>query len=400
MDSLPPKRGAWPALLAVVAAAALLAGCAKPPPLRAPDGVELTPLRTISTLEARVLLSLSGVKGIPVRHAVDTYRMRYRARGPDGEVVQLSGLLALPRGVAARRIVSFQHGTSTTRSAVPSNLDGTGLATAIAFAGNGYALIAPDYPGLGVSPGRHPYYVAEAIGPSVVAMIDAAQGIEGVPRAPVFLAGFSEGGWASLAALRILEARDVRVFGSAQVAGPYDLRRVSLPAAMKGGAPSHSLYLAYAAWGQSSYYGHRLDSVLTPHYAAEAERLFAGAKPKEILKGLPSDPRAMFTPAFLDAFDHDRPHWYLDAFAANSLVGITPAAPVRLYYGAKDTDVPPLEAVTTARVMRGRGADVTAIDVGPVGHDASMLAAAPLILAWLRELEARAAAAPSRRPHG
>jgi hypothetical protein len=37
--------------------------------------------------------------------------------------------------------------------------------------------------------------------------------------------------------------------------------------------------------------------------------------------------------------------------------------------------------------MSARGADVKAIDVGPVAHEPSMLAAAPLILAWLRELE-------------
>lgn len=40
--------------------------------------------------------------------------------------------------------------------------------------------------------------------------------------------------------------------------------------------------------------------------------------------------------------------------------------------------------------MRARNTDVTAIDIGPVGHDPSMLAAAPLILAWLRELDAAA----------
>jgi hypothetical protein len=34
-----------------------------------------------------------------------------------------------------------------------------------------------------------------------------------------------------------------------------------------------------------------------------------------------------------------------------------------------------------------RNVDVEAIDVGAVGLDAFMLAAAPLILAWLRELD-------------
>jgi pimeloyl-ACP methyl ester carboxylesterase len=381
---------AWSARIVVTALCAVLVGCASPRPIPAPDGVQLTPLITISSVEARILLALSGVKGISVSNAVDCYRMQYSAIGADGKVVRLSGLLALPRDVAPRRLASFQHGTTTTRSAVPSQPDGTGLAAAIVFAGNGYALVAPDYPGLGESEGRHPYYVADEIGPAVVGMIEAAQRVEGVPSTSVFLSGFSEGGWASLAALRLLESKGQPVLGSAQVAGAYDLRRVSLPAAMKGGAASHSLYLAYAAWGQSAHYGHTLDSVLTPDHATLVERLFSGAKPKEIVAALPTDPRTMFNQGFLNAFDHDGSHWYLDAFAANSLVDETPRAPIRLYYGSQDLDVVPEEALAAARTMRGRGADVKAIDVGPVGHDPSMLAAAPLILAWLLELEGAA----------
>jgi Secretory lipase. len=374
----------WPCLVATVA---LVAGCMHPRAIEAPAEVQLTPLKTISTLQARLLLTLAGVDGISVSHSVDCYRMQYTL-GTGSEAVQLSGLLALPRDVVPRRLVSFQHGTSTTRTAVPSQLDGTGIAAAIVFAGNGYALIAPDYPGLGAAQGRHPYYVADAIGPAVAGMIEVSQRVKGVPGGPVFLSGFSEGGWASLAALRVLESQGKLVLGSAQVAGAYDLRRVSLPAALKGGAPSHSLYLAYAAWGQAAYYGHPLESVLTSEYAAIVERLFAGAKPQEILSTLPQDPRRMFNQAFLDAFDRDEAHWYLESFAANSLVDSTPRAPVRLYYGSKDVDVVPEEALAAARSMRARAAKVDAIDVGPVGHEPSMLAAAPLILTWLGELDA------------
>lgn len=374
--------------LCLIATLALLSACMHPRVIEAPADVQLTPLKTISTVKARLLLTLAGVDGIPVTNAVDCYRMQYIV-GSGSDAVRLSGLLALPRNAAPRRLVSFQHGTSTTRTAVPSQLDGTGIAAAIAFAGNGYALIAPDYPGLGESPGRHPYYIADSIGPAVVGMVEASQRVPGLPSGPVFLSGFSEGGWASLAALRILEADGKRVLGSAQVAGAYDLRHVSLPAALKGGAPSHSLYLAYAAWGQAAYYGRPLDSVLTPEYATTVERLFAGAKPKEILATLPQDPRKMFNQTFLDAFDRNEAHWYLDSFAANSLVDVTPQAPVRLYYGSKDLDVVPEEALAAARAMRARQADVSAIDVGEVGHDPSMLAAAPLILAWLAELDAK-----------
>lgn len=139
----------------LIATSLLAVGCMQPRSIQTPDGLQLTPLKTISTVQARVMLSLAGVKGIPVSSSVDCYRMLYSVNS-DGDVVQLSGLLALPRDVAPRRLVSFQHGTTTTRSAVPSQPDGTGLAAAIVFAGNGYALIAPDYPGLGEAAGRHP----------------------------------------------------------------------------------------------------------------------------------------------------------------------------------------------------------------------------------------------------
>ncbi len=378
--------GASLLVLVLLAATGAYIFGARPPAIPGPDGVQLTPLRTLSTTEARALLFITGVKGISVRNAIDLYRMNYRLATPDGRAMPLSGLLALPHDQVSRRLVSFQHGTTTTRTAVPSKPDGTGIATAIVFAGNGYALVVPDYPGLGDSPGRHPYYVADAMGPAVVAMIEAARRLNSVPQEPVFLCGFSEGAWASLAVLRILENEHTPVLGSALVAGAYDLRGVSLTTSMSARSSTQSLYLAYAAWGQADYYGHPLDSVLTPTYARLTERLFAGATPQEILSALPANPRQIFGQPFLDAYDHRGSHWFLDALAANSLVDLKPRSPLRFYYGSADVEVSPEESLNAARVM-GQGTEVSATNVGPVGHDASMLRAAPLILAWLRELE-------------
>ena len=50
----------------LIATSALLAGCMHPRAIEAPEGVQLTPLKTISTFKARVLLTLSGVDGISV----------------------------------------------------------------------------------------------------------------------------------------------------------------------------------------------------------------------------------------------------------------------------------------------------------------------------------------------
>ncbi|PKQ04334.1 MAG: hypothetical protein CVT72_12640 [Alphaproteobacteria bacterium HGW-Alphaproteobacteria-11] len=378
--------GRWAPVCALLI---FLAACAEPAPREAPDGIELTPLRTYGTLESRAMMWAAGLSGIGVEHGVDCYRMIYRTQSADGREIAVSGLLALPRGTAARHLASFQHGTSTSRDRVPSALDGTGVAAAILFAGNGYALIAPDYIGLGVSDEIHPYLVAEDAGRAVIDMIAAARRIDGVPGGPVFLSGFSQGGQASLAALRLLEENGAAVLGAAPVSSAYDLRNISLGAALAGGAQSHALYLAYLARGYAARYGQPVESVLTPEHAVLVEELFGNPhSPSEIIAALPAEPRKMFNAEFLDAFDNGKPNWLLDTIAANDVSDWAPRAPVRLYYGTEDVDVVPEEALNAERAMQARGADVQAVDLGPLDHENAMLAAAPLILAWLGELAA------------
>ncbi|MDP2123759.1 MAG: alpha/beta hydrolase [Parvibaculum sp.] len=369
----------------------LVAACAEPAPLVSPEGVELTPLKSYSAIESRAMLWLAGVSGIAVENGVDCYRMIYRTVAADGREIAASGLLALPRGAAPKRLASFQHGTSTSRDRVPSALDGTGTAAAIVFAGNGHALIAPDYIGLGVSDEIHPYLVLEDAARAVIDMIAAARKIEGVPDGPVFLSGFSQGGQASLAALRALEANGETVLGAAPVSSAYDIRNISLAAALEGGAQSHALYLAYLARGYAARYGQPVESVLTPEHAVLVEDLFGNPHaPDEIVAALPAEPRRMFNAEFLAAFDAGGANWLLEALAENDISDWRPEAPVRLYYGEADRDVVPEEARNAERAMRARGADVTAVSLGEVDHDGAMLVAAPLILGWLEGLDAAA----------
>ncbi|MGW7380047.1 hypothetical protein [Streptomyces sp. NPDC054794] len=59
-----------------------------------------------------------------------------------------------------------------------------------------------------------------------------------------------------------------------------------------------------------------------------------------------------------------------------------PAAPVRLYAGAKDTDVPIGNARTCARTLAGEGARVRVLNQGDVDHVGSYVAALPRIVRW------------------
>ena len=78
----------------LIATFAILNACTHPRALQAPEEVRLTPLQTISTFKARLLLTFAGVDGIPVESAVDCYRMQYTV-GSGSDAIHLSGLLVL-----------------------------------------------------------------------------------------------------------------------------------------------------------------------------------------------------------------------------------------------------------------------------------------------------------------
>jgi pimeloyl-ACP methyl ester carboxylesterase len=327
----------------------------------------------------------AGLKGVEVDYAIDCYKVVYPSRDERGRFVSLSGLLALPHDKTAHVLVSFQHGTTSKRDDVPSNLSAGGLEAAILLAGNGYATIAPDYVGLGVSTRPQTYFVAADTARAIADMIDAVRHVRGVPSGPPFFVGFSEGGFASFTAQRFLESQGQRVMGTASIAGAFNLRTVSIPWTLKGLSPEASTYLALWVRSYATRYGHPLGTAFLPRYAALLPKLFDEPQaPKEVENSLPRDPRRMFTAEALEALDGKGHHWLVDALGANEMGDWKAEAPIRLYYGSQDVDVPPIEATLTARQMSARGSSVTAISVGSADHEGSVLLAAPLILAWLK----------------
>jgi pimeloyl-ACP methyl ester carboxylesterase len=366
----------------------LAVGACSPPPLQTKSKtVEVTPLKSYLPVQSQALMWLAGIKGISADQTIDCYRVLYPSTGPDGKPTRLSGLLALPHGTAPRGLVSFQHGTTSDREDVPSNLNTDGLAAAILFAGNGYAVIAPDYAGLGASKGPHPYFVASDTARAVADMLHAVRRIPGVPKTPPFLIGFSEGGFATLAAQRALEVKGEKVLASAALAGAYNLRTLSIPFELKGPSHNASIYLALWVRGYAMRYGHPLATAFTPKYAKLVPELFDTPHDADAIeKALPSNPRVLFTREALDAIDGKGQHWLVDALAQNEMGDWRAKAPIRLYYGSRDVDVTPEESVRTARQMKARGSDIRAIGVGPVGHNESVPVAVPLIVRWLTEL--------------
>jgi pimeloyl-ACP methyl ester carboxylesterase len=332
---------------------------------------------------------------IAVTDGVTLYRVQYRTTDYDGSVVIASGLVALPSRSILNSVVVYHHGTNVERRTAPSQPGlGEGLLVAAATAGTGHVLVAPDYLGLGESRTAHPYMHTKTTTTTSIDLLYAARALvehlRGECPTSLYLMGFSQGGHATFAVERELEKlRDPRfeVKASAPIAGPFHLREVSFPQALTGKTKSHALYLAYITSSYCRIYGRPFKSLLTAPYVETAPVLFDGDHtPDAILAALPADPRKLFNPEFLNAYDQGKPHWFLDALAENNVHAWVPVAPVRVYFGDEDQDVLPEEARRAEAAMRQRGADVTAISVGACNHEASALRAIPQAIRWFTEL--------------
>ena len=348
----------------------------------------------------RALIAFQGLsEALPTQDGISLYRVEYWTTAPDGERVIASGLVAFPRSDAPLRgVVSFQHGTASLRNAVPSAPDlNNGVMAAAAFAGHGYLLVAPDYLGFGSSTQPHPYYHSASTANAVVDLLRASRSVAAAagfawPDA-LFLVGFSQGGHATLAAQRALEAQPdacLQPSAAASIAGPVDLAGVQIPAALAGRSRFASLYFAWIANSYARVYAMPLDSVIREPYASQLATLFDGAHDGDaIVAALPPQPRDLLSPAFLADFDAGREHWFVSRLAENGLLEWTPRAPLRLYFGDADVDVEPEDARVAAAHFASGGSDVQAVSVGAVDHEGSVLPAVQQLRAWFDEVAAR-----------
>jgi pimeloyl-ACP methyl ester carboxylesterase len=375
----------------------LLAGCAAP--VRVPPATEAVPgtlvraesLRPLPALLVRAALRFADVPGpTPIRCSARTWALEYWTRDAQGRPLRASGLYAEPSCARPRAVVSYQHGSVSRRQDVPSTLNTEGLAAAAVFAGGGYLLVAPDYPGLGRSPGVHPYLQT---GPTARAgrdLLTAARTFAALRGTPwpdaLLLAGFSQGGHATVALQRSLEETPLagtRLLGVAAGSAPFDLARVSFPFALAGHSRDHAAYLAWLVHGLAVAEDRPLGETLREPWASRVPGLLDGAFDED---DLPRDPRELFTEAFLAAHDAGEETWLHAALAANSTHGFAPRAPLRVFYGSEDDTVPPEDALRAVAGMQSAGGDAERIEVGAYDHKDAALNAVPLIRTWFDAL--------------
>ena len=222
----------------------MLSGCKKEEPAPVQPGVtwqyietyDLQKLNYILNAELEEFLAGStmqasdfeGQFSVPV-YSVKLYRVTYPTLVPElGIGTMASGLVAIPdNGLDSMPLISYQHGTVVVRNACPSNPDSspeTRLMIA-QFASQGYIVIGADMIGLGVSNQPHADLVRFSTEQACIDMLDAAGQVlkeQKIRQGPLFLHGWSQGGWATMTFLRKLEAMNIQVTAASTACAAAD----------------------------------------------------------------------------------------------------------------------------------------------------------------------------------
>ncbi|NIY62445.1 hypothetical protein SMALB_0358 [Streptomyces malaysiensis] len=392
-------------------AALLLAGFAVAPLATAAERdtahrgtlVSVTSVADRGVGQVREFLAGRDIATDPVRYGVRAYRLTYRTVDPYGKPTTATGLLSLPKGGAQRLdLVSDAHGTMVKRTYAPSMSEDLGRVPSYLNASAGRAVAAPDYLGLGEGPGPHPYMDTRSAVTASVDMLRAARAAADRLGRPltgdVYATGFSQGGQVAMALGRALEGgtdQHFRLTGLAPVSGPYDLAGQEIPALFDGRVNDTSgvFYISYWLVAQNRLYHYYKDpgEAFRAPYAGRVESLFDGRHDEQdVVKGLASSVKRLLTPAFSNRMQHPTGP-LLDAMrSADHTCDWKPDAPVRLYAGAADTDVPIGNARSCALQLAAHQAHVRVVNQGDVDHFGSFVTSAPQVARWFDALAGRA----------
>lgn len=314
---------------------------------------------------------------------VKIYTLTYNTVGVNNEQVTEAGALMVPTGSDCEQEVPLManaHGTRTSKQ-YSNTLMGNSFVDIAVYAAQGYAVVAPNYLGLGGSDyGFHPYLHAETEAFSMINSIKAAQEAAGTLSVnlsgKVMLKGYSQGGHSAMAAQRKIEkeyADEITLVASSPMAGPYLLEETLL----QGIEPdikniSAGVLLAYIVKSYQQTYGNvysDLTEVFKAEYVDTVEQYFPGEMAVfDLIHGpyFPADVRQFLNTDYLADFETNANNAIRVATRKNEVLDdFTPTTPTLLCGSKSDGTVPYFNTTKAAEIFYERGVEVAVLDVEP-----------------------------------
>lgn len=325
---------------------------------------DATQVNTIAVADIAAAVATVGanVPLVTPLYAVTSYRLTYWTTDGQGKDIVASGLVSVPVKPAGSRspVLSYQHATIYKDADAPSNKV-IAAEPPLILASLGYVVVAADYVGYGASKSApHPYLLSTPTAAAVVDFLTAAktwrQASSVADNGQLFMAGYSEGGYATMAAHRAMQASAsphlAQLLSEVPGAGPYHVG-VTLDGQLQRVRDENVVLAALVSPGLL----HSLDASVRDELRRLILRLV-----------VPDDADVSFQSTFLDNFLADDN----TAIERDSNVhDWKPDLPVRMFHGRDDQTVPYTASSRTLLAMQARGAttaSLTDCTASPASH--------------------------------
>lgn len=341
-----------------------------------------------------------AVRYTAAKNAVKLYRVTYSSVVPErgNKPIAATGLVAVP-DIAGTSfpMVSYQHGTVYGKQEVPSFPDKspeTQLMLA-QFAGQGYIVIGADYFGMGPSKEPEGYMVKASHQQATYDMLLASRAVLAdlkLSNTKLFIGGWSQGGFITMAFLEKLEAAGVKIDAAATASAPVDVQVVlngflSFPR-KNDAAWVNSLFIL-SSFAFENYYGvpGLSRSLFNDEYYDLARRAYL-REPFNVAD-VPTDLHKLIKPDYFNA-------QFFAESAYGKLVAQTQAyrwvikSPVRNYYGEADEAIAVgvgQLAMTYQRAMGNGNPVIEAVSTGLTSHRGTYATAVPQWKTWFEGLQ-------------
>ncbi|SEI49581.1 Alpha/beta hydrolase family protein [Dyadobacter koreensis] len=316
-----------------------------------------------------------------VRNPVKVYKITYKTTNTDGAEITASGAVIMPVSDQPLSMISVQHGTITADASAPSNFQPGSEAASFGtlFASLGYIIVYPDYIGYGASKDfPHPYEHRASLASSTLDMLRAAKElIKGQTAVKwnekLYLAGYSEGGYATMSLQKKIEeeaSSEFNLKASSCGAGAYDktaFMKYVINSSTNSVASYNSLYL----WVLLTY--DRIYKLNKPTTYYFKEPFAAQIAQLGISNPINVSFSTILNDSFKKALNDGTDTGFVNAIGDNDVYNWKPKTPTRLYHGDADPLVFYFNSVNAVNAMKKLGAaDVELITVPGGTHSSSI----------------------------
>ena len=325
------------------------------------DLVEYDYQNNFSIPSLQFILNSLGENFSNVLYPISVYDIKYESMSVNGSIDTLTGLVSIPQEpLKAFPIISYQHGTTSLDADAPSitgiSIDNTEiLLIGLISTPSGFITIFPDYEGIGDPERYHPYIIADSYTHAVVNMVKAVKQLSYELQNDdnfqfndqLFLMGYSEGGYATLAAQRGIQLNyynEISVTASFPMAGPYDLSGTMVDYFLSIPSYPSPYYVPYVLTSHLwTYQGIDVDffDYFDPFWADTLPSLYDGTHSgSEINDLMPDNPLDILLEDVLQEFTDNEEHFFRQTLFDNTLLDWTPESPIYLYHGIGDDIIP------------------------------------------------------------